>query len=332
MLRGYCLDCGKLSQAGERADFLCFSNPTPEERVKLSSFGITDHDISCALDPDELGRLEAAEDHVVFIVKTPRNYSDSDNYLFRVTSFGIFLFPDKLVMVSPFDEKEILEQKPLTKLKSRNELLLRLISATVAHFFGHLKVINMISDSLEQKVNTSMENRHLLSMFSIGKSLIYILNGINSNSAVLERLKNSSGKLGLSEDERELLDDIIIENAQCNRQADIYADILTSLTDARGNIVNNNLNILIKRLTIVSVVFMPLNVLAGVGGMSEFSAMTRGIPFQVSYGALAACFAVVAAATWFIIKKMSPEEKRGKRRRSSRRSSAPRLGGPNAPR
>ncbi len=314
MVRNYRLDCGKLGQPCEAGDFVCYSSPSQEERAALAALGVTEHDISCALDPDELGRVEAAEDHVVFIVKTPRNYSDADNYLFRVTSFGLFLFPDRLVMVCPFDEREILGQKPLLKLRSRSELLLRLISATVAHFFGHLKVINLISDSLEQKVNTSMENRHLLSMFSIGKSLIYILNGINSNSAVLEKLKNQSAKLGFTDEERELLDDIVIENAQCNRQAEIYADILTSLTDARGNIVNNNLNILIKRLTIVSVVFMPLNVLAGIGGMSEFSAMTQGIPYQFSYPLLALGFIGVAVGTWFVIKKMSPEEEKGRRR------------------
>jgi magnesium transporter len=314
MVRNYRLDCGKLGQPCDAGDFVCYSSPSQEERAALAALGVTEHDISCALDPDELGRVESAEDHVVFIVKTPRNYSDADNYLFRVTSFGLFLFPDKLVMVCPFDEREILGQKPLLKLRSRSELLLRLISATVAHFFGHLKVINLISDSLEQKVNTSMENRHLLSMFSIGKSLIYILNGINSNSAVLEKLKNQAAKLGFSEEERELLDDLVIENAQCNRQAEIYADILTSLTDARGNIVNNNLNILIKRLTIVSVVFMPLNVLAGIGGMSEFSAMTQGIPFQFSYPVLALAFIGVAVATWFVIKKMSPEEEKGRKR------------------
>jgi magnesium transporter len=307
MRRDYSLSGCKLTQIPSDGEFLCYSNPGPDDRAQLAAFGITDHDISCALDPDELGRMEVVEDHTVLILKTPRNYSDSDNYLFRVTSFGLFLFQDKLIMVAPFEEREILELKPMQKLKNRNELCLRIFSATVAHFFGHLKVINLISDSLEQKVNTSMENRHLLSMFSIGKSLIYILNGINSNSAVLERLKNSAGKLGFSDDERELLDDIMIENAQCNRQAEIYADILTSLTDARGNIVNNNLNILIKRLTIISVIFMPLNFLAGVGGMSEFSAMTDGIPFAVSYSLLGLGLCGVAAFTWFIIQKMSPE-------------------------
>jgi magnesium transporter len=295
----------------------CFSSPDADERERILAMGVGEHDLSSALDPDELGRLEIQDDHVVLILKTPRNYSKEDNYLFRVTSFGLFLFPDKLVMVSPFDERDILDQRPLSRLRSRGELLLRIISATVAHFFGHLKVINMISDALEQKVNTSMENRHLLSMFSIGKSLIYILNGINSNSAVMERLRNQAAKLALSEEERELLDDIIIENAQCNRQAEIYADILTGLADARGNIVNNNLNILIKRLTIVSVVFMPLNVVAGIGGMSEFSAMTRTVPFWVSYPLLGLGMAVLALLTWAVIQKLSPEAGRrsGRRRR-----------------
>jgi magnesium transporter len=221
-------------------------------------------------------------------------------------------------MVSPFDEHDILDQRPLSKLKSPGELLLKIISATVAHFFGHLKVINMISDALEQKVNTSMENQHLLSMFTVGKSLVFIVNGINSNAAVIERLKNQASKLALTEDERELLDDIGIENAQCSRQAEIYTEILTSMTDARGNIVNNNLNILIKRLTIVSVIFMPLNVIAGIGGMSEFSAMTRIVPFWISYPLLAAAMLGIAVATWFIIKMMSPDAKRPPKRARKR--------------
>jgi magnesium transporter len=330
MIRYYCLDGGRLVSAEAVAEkpaaavnaipgwasLVCFSNPDASERALLLEMGISEHDVSSALDPDELGRMEMLDDHTVLIMKTPRNYSKEDNYLFRVTSYGLFLFADKLIMVSHFDEHEILDQRPFARIKSRGELLIKIISATVAHFFGHLRVINMISDALEQKVNSSMENEHLLSMFSIGKSLIYILNGIASNTAVLERMKNAAGKLQFTEDERDHLDDIVIENMQCNRQAEIYADILTSLTDARGNIVNNNLNILIKRLTIVSVIFMPLNVIAGIGGMSEFSAMTQGIPFWVSYPLLSLAMVGIAVAMWFLIRTMSPDP--GKKRRKRR--------------
>jgi magnesium transporter len=320
MKRTYCIEGGRLKpSSGEgcaESVLVCYSNPTREERQEIASSGIGEHDMASALDPDELGRFEMEDDHAVFIMKTPRNYSTEDDYLFRVTSYGLFQFPGRILMVSPFDEHDILEQRPLAKIKSLRELLLKIVSATVAHFFGHLKVINMISDSLEEKVNSSMENQHLLSMFSVGKSLIYILNGINSNTAVLERMRNQGGKLALTEEERELLDDICIENAQCSKQAEIYAEILTGLTDARGNIVNNNLNILIKRLTIVSVVFMPLNVIAGVGGMSEFTAMTKHVPFWISYPILALAMAGVAAATWFTIRLMSPDARKAMRMRN----------------
>ncbi len=65
--------------------------------------------------------------HAVFIMKTPRNYSTEDDYLFRVTSYGLFLFPGRIVMVSPFDEHDILEQRPLAKIKSLRELLLKVV-------------------------------------------------------------------------------------------------------------------------------------------------------------------------------------------------------------
>lgn len=294
---------------------ICYQDPGAEEREDLLELGISDHDVTSALDPDELGRYEAGAGHCSLILKTPRNYTEKDNYLFRVTSFGLFLFPDRIVMVAPFDERELLSHKTVARARSRNELVLRLLAATVSHFFGHLKVINMISDSLERKVNQSMENNYLLSLFAIGKSLIFILNGINSNTVVMERLKHAAEKLGFSQEERELLEDVMIENAQCNRQAEIYAHILTDLTDARANIVSNNLNILIKRLTIVSVVFMPLNVIAGIGGMSEFTAMTRALPLWLSYPLMGLLMLGVAAVTWQILKRMSGEGLTRRRRR-----------------
>lgn len=53
--------------------------------------------------------------------------------------------------------------------------------------------------------------------------------------------------------------------------------------DATVGFLNVNQNRDLKRLTVISVVFMPINVLAGIGGMSEFSMMTQGIPWPVSY-------------------------------------------------
>lgn len=61
-------------------------------------------------------------------------------------------------------------------------------------------------------------------------------------------------------------------------------DKINFLMDSTVGFININQNQVVKRLTRISVVFLPLNVLAGIGGMSEFSMMTQGIPWPIAYG------------------------------------------------
>ena len=100
------------------------------------------------------------------------------------------------------------------------------------------------------------------------------------------------------------MDDLAIENAQCQEQAQVYTNIFAGLMDARASIVGNNLNVLMKTLTVINVVFMPLNVLAGVGGMSEYSMMTHGISWPVAYGAFMLGLVVLGWVTYVILRTL----------------------------
>jgi magnesium transporter len=131
-----------------------------------------------------------------------------------------------------------------------------MINRSIFHFLEHLKIINTISTELEQKINQAMENRQLINLFGLEKSLVYYVASINSNGTVIDKLKLNSGKIGFSPEEGEFLDDIIIENSQCNKQAEIYSNILAGLMDARVSIVSNNLNVLIKTLNIITLAIM----------------------------------------------------------------------------
>jgi len=117
-------------------------------------------------------------------------------------------------------------------------------------------VINMITDSLEQKINTTMENKYLLNLFTLEKSLVYYLAAINSNSMLIEKIKNNATKLAMTPENLELLDDVTIESKQCARQAEIYSSILASLMNARSSIVSNNINVLMKTLNIIMIGLM----------------------------------------------------------------------------
>ena len=100
---------------------------------------------------------------------------------------------------------------------------------------------------------------------------------------VLTRLRTHAERTGFAADDLALLDDLLIENNQCYKQAEIYSTVFSGLMDARGSLVNNNMNVLLKNLTLINVVFLPLNLIASIGGMSEYSMMTQGLDWRVSY-------------------------------------------------
>ncbi len=260
--------------SGEQGPIWVYTNPSEQEKKHLvNELKIDEHTLASALDPDELSRLEFEPDHAALIFKRPKNYSSQDELLFKVSSVGLFLFKDRLIVVMP-EEAPLFEGKQFQRVASLNDLLLKLIYRSIFHYLEHLKIINMITDSLEDKISSSMENKYLLNLFTLEKSLVYYLNAINSNSMLIEKLKTNAAKIGFSPEGLEFLDDIIIENNQCYRQAEIYSNILASMMDARASIVSNNLNVLMKTLNIITIgIMVPTFV------VSAFS-MNVGIPLS----------------------------------------------------
>jgi magnesium transporter len=316
MLKRYQISEGRFCDGtAETCPIQVYVNPDEaERRFLVGELKLDEHTLASSLDPDELARLEFEPEHIAVIMKRPRNYSAEDLYLFRVSSMGLFLFRDRLVIVSGEDVQP-LEGRQFQRISSLPDLLLRILYRTTLHYLEHLRIINQISDELEGKVQTAMENQHLINLFTLEKGMVYYHNAIHSNGVVIDKLKSSAAKIGFTPENLEYLDDLAVENSQCYKQAEIFSNIFASLMDARASIVNNNLSVLIKRLTIINVVFLPLNFLAGVGGMSEFSMMTTGIPWWVAYPTFGGIMLVIAAITYTFIRRMGSEPRLPRRRR-----------------
>jgi len=142
-------------------------------------------------------------------------------------------------------------------------------------------------------------------MFNLTESLVYYVNAIGGNYTVLTRLRNHAQRLNFMEDTIEVLDDIMIDNNQCLRQGEIYSEVLSNLMDARGTLINNNMNILLKKLTIINVVFLPLNLIASIGGMSEYGMITKGIGWGLAYSLFFIAMALIGGFTAFLLGRMS---------------------------
>jgi len=308
MIKAFKLEDGRVVEVPDgKGPILRVTEPTAEEKTYLQrEFHIDEHNLVSTQDPHELPRLELDGDHLAVIFKQPKRYSARDHFNFKINAVGLFLFKDRLVVVTP-NEEPAFDGRTFAKIQNLQMLFLRILSSCIAHFISHLQVINDIADELEEKLVKSMENRSLMLMFTIEKSLVYYVNAISANGRVIERLKtNAKNSMteGLTPEMMEFVDDLAIENAQCLEQAQVYANVFTGLMDARASVVSNNLNVLMKRLTVINVVFMPLNVIAGIGGMSEFSMMTTGIPWPYAYSAFAFGLVLIGIVTYRILQAL----------------------------
>ena len=252
----------------DEAQIIVYTSPTIDDGAELQAhYNIDYHTLQSSLDPDELSRLELEPDHAAIIFKRPKSFCADDNFLLKLTSTGIFVYSNYLVIVMS-DDSAIFEGRVPFAVKTIQDVILRLLYQATMHFEGHLKAINMLADSLERRINTSLENRYLLNMFALEKSLVYIVNSIASNGSLLERMKSSAEKLGFNNDQVGILEDLIIENQQCLRRADIHTQVLGNLMGTRASIVSHNLNQLIKKFTIWTVAIMLANLVISAFSMN----------------------------------------------------------------
>jgi magnesium transporter len=294
----------------EAANIVVYTLPSELEKKELfKNLNIDAHGLESALDPDEISRVECGSEYLYIIWKRPNAASFKEQLKFEVSSFGIFHKQGKLTFIlgeatTPFATKKMLG------VTSLNGVILKVLLQTVHHFLGHLKVMRQLNTELQNKLNASMENRYLLQMFNLSESLIYYLNALEANASALAKLRANTDKIGFSKEEQDVLDDIMIEHHQCSKQAEIYASVISGLMDARGNIINNNMNILLRNLTLINVVFLPLNLIASVGGMSEYTMMTEGVlDWRLAYMIFLIAMITLGIVTWILLVKQINRQK-----------------------
>lgn len=304
MHKNFKISDGKVELNGDSNTIQLFINPDDKEKETLiNSYLLDEHTLHSCLDPDELGRVEFEPTHTAIIIKRPKRFSSQDNFLLKVASVGLFLFNDKLVIVLA-DGDVIFDGRKFSRLRSLQDLFLKLISFYIQHFQDHLKAIQLMSDDLEKEISKAVSNKDLYHMFNLEKSLVYYLNSISSNMKVVEKIKNNAVKIGLTQEAIEILDDLVVENSQCYEQANTYAQVLSNLMDAWASIINNNLNIRIKALTIISICIMLPTLIVSLFSMNvplPIPFRDSLFPFWFVFG-LAITSIIVVFATWKIRK------------------------------
>lgn len=233
-----------------------------------------------SLDIDERPRFEI-EDNVKFVViKTPaenNSFNDSDAFYITIP-ICIILTHNHIVTVNSFDNgaiKKFLNSFEKRHPDKRNIMVLKVFEKVVQNFLEFLKEINQQRNIFEQKLYDSNRNEELLNLMRIQKSLVYFVTALRSNELLMLKLQRSN-VLSLTEDEKEVLQDLIVDTSQALEMANIYTNILSSTMDAFASIISNNLNNVMKRLTSITIILSLPILVTGIYGMNV------DIPYQHS--------------------------------------------------
>jgi magnesium transporter len=258
-----------------------------------------------SLDIDERSRFEEEDNVKLVVIKTPtenNSFNESDAYYITIP-ICIILTHNQIVTVNSFDNGAI--KKFLSTFQNRNPdkksmMVLKIFEKIIQAYMEFLKEINIRRNVLEQKLYAANRNEQLLQLMRIQKSLVYFVTALRSNEMLLMKIERTNF-LGLNEDEKEILHDLIVDNSQALEMANIYTNILSSTLDAFASIIANNQNEVLKRLSVITIVLTFPVLVASIYGMNV------PIPYSKSpyafYIPVSLSLVISLIIGWFFLRK-----------------------------
>lgn len=256
----------------EKGAWINLINPTENEIIDVAEkLKIPIEHIKAALDEEERARIEVDEDCTVVLIDIPVISPTSELGIFYTIPLGIIINSLNIVTISLHDNL-ITQAFVENKVKSfwtfkKTRFLLQILYRNSRLYLQDLRNIDKASNIIENRLHKSLKNEELIQLLELEKSLVYFSTSLTSNEIVLEKIQRGN-LIKMYPDDLELLEDVIIENKQAIEMANIYSNILTGTMDAYASVISNNLNIVMKFLTSVTIIISIPTMVASFFGMN----------------------------------------------------------------
>ncbi|WP_319525473.1 magnesium transporter CorA family protein [uncultured Desulfosarcina sp.] len=292
----------------ERHCLINVVNPEKHELDQLTGeMHIPSDFLTDPMDIDERSRIETEDGFLLIVLRLPKHNEGSD-IPFTTFPAGIILTKDDtIVFVSSSDIMDMLNLSD-SRLKGvadgkRSSVILYIFLKTALLYLRHLKEINRQYGEIEHELQKSLKNKELIKLLNIEKSLVFFMTSLKSNELMMERLMKTE-LLKLTAEDKDRLEDVLIDNRQAIEMANIYSNILSGMMDAFASVISNNLNVVMKILTSITVILMIPTLAASIYGMNV------ELPFQhlphafhiitgTSFCALLLCALIFKINKWF---------------------------------
>lgn len=282
-------------------------DPTKEELELISkNCGIEMDLLQAALDEEETPRIEKEDEAALILVDIPVVEPEGTSFLYNTVPLGIIITETNIVTVC-LEETTIIEDFYKGRVKGfdcnkKTRFVYQLLFKNSSRFLQYLRQIEKASTQVENALHKSLKNRELIQMLKLEKSLVFFSTSLKANEIVLEKMMKTNIMKRYPDDE-DLLEDVIVENKQAIEMCTIYRDILSGTMDAFASVISNNLNIVMKFLTSVTIILAIPALFGALWGMNldvPFTNMQGG--FWIVAGAAIA--STVGVAIWLWRKKM----------------------------
>jgi magnesium transporter len=245
-------------------------NPRPENLPLIAQhFRIPGDFLTASLDIDETARIEIEDGATLLIVKVP--YFDEKNVdvLYFTIPIGIILAGGVVLTVCAKPDSVLRDfaQGRVRNVAPGGRFILQLLLRATLLYLQYLKQLNNAATVIQKKLEQESRNQQLIKLFHIERSLVFFTTSLKSNLFLLERLKRAR-ILSLDEADEDLLEDIFIECRQAIEMSNIYSDILSGMMDAFASVISNNLNVVMKLLTSLTIIMTIPVLVASIFGMN----------------------------------------------------------------
>lgn len=273
----------KLIKKYETNSWIDLINPTIAEIEEVSNkTKIPKNLLVKLLDVEELPRIETEDNATLIVIDFPYVADSKSKNKYSTLPLGIIINNEYLVTIST-KESEVLNDIKANKIKTlythkKTRFIIQLLFRNASLYIKYLNSINKEIEVKEKILIKSTSNKELINLMHIQKSLVYFFTSLKANDMILDKLSRGN-IISLYEEDLELLEDAIIENKQGVETANIYREIISSMTDTYATIISNNLNEIMKFLAGITIVFSIPTMIASFMGMNVPLGIFTSHPF-----------------------------------------------------
>ncbi len=256
--------------------------------------------LRAALDEEEASRIDLEEGQTLIIIDVPA-VERGEAVVYSTLPLGIIVTPKHIITVCLKDSSIIKDfQDGIVKnaeTQKRTSFILYMLLHVAKRFLQYLKQIDKIYNYMERQLYKSQRNKELIQLLDLEKSLVYFSTSLKANEVTLEKILRGR-IITLYEEDHDLLEDVLIEVRQAIEMANIYSSIISGMMDAFASVISNNLNVIMKVLTSITILLTIPNMVFGFYGMN-----VAGLPLDQFWWAPLLVTGVLIAVAAVLLKR-----------------------------